>query len=275
MGARSSQLTAADPTFCEATMTDPIRYETAGGVATITLDAPERRNAFSQALLQGIMAGLRRAEADQAVRVVVITNTGTTFSAGADLKEDRASLGPDALTFVDVIHALDASAKPVVARVAGHAAGGGAALAACCDVAIAADTARIGITEVRIGIPPGGVAALLAHRMSRRALYESFLVGDMMPATRAVELGMLNLAVPAEELDETVNRYVDGLVRGGPRALAVTKRLLNAMEQLTPDQAETLADEASRGAFERSEAREGVSAFLEKRSARWIPTPGQ
>ena len=110
-------------------MPEPTRYELSAGVATITLDAPERRNAFSQDLLQGMMAGIRQVAADDAVRVLVITNTGNTFSAGADLKEDRNALGPDALTFVDIVHALDALPKPVVARVAGHAAGGGAALA--------------------------------------------------------------------------------------------------------------------------------------------------
>ncbi|MDH4148222.1 MAG: enoyl-CoA hydratase-related protein [Acidimicrobiia bacterium] len=253
-------------------MSEPTRYEVERGVATITLDSPERRNAFSQALLVGLMGGLRQAIGDDAVRVIVVTNSGTTFSAGADLKEDRASLGPDAITFVDVVHAIDACPKPVVARVAGHAAGGGAALVVACDLAIAAESARLGITEVRIGIPPSGVAALLAHRMSRRALYESFLVGDMMPAARACELGMVNLVVPDDELDATVARYVDGLVRGAPRSLAATKKLLDAMGQLTPDQAAHLADEASRGAFQSSEAREGVAAFLEKRPANWIPT---
>ena len=252
-------------------MPEPTRYELSAGVATITLEAPERRNAFSQDLLQGMMAGIRQVAGDEAVRVLVITNTGNTFSAGADLKEDRNALGADAITFVDIVHALDALPKPVVARVAGHAAGGGAALAVCCDLSIAADTARIGITEVRIGVPPTGVAALLVHRLSRQALFESFLVGDMMPAARAVELGLLSLAVPAEELDATVDRYVDGLVRGGPRSLGVTKRMLQAMAQLTPEQAELLSDEASRGAFERSEAAEGVAAFLQKRPAAWIP----
>ena len=252
-------------------MTEPTRYELADGVATITLDAPERRNAFSQNLVQGMLEGLRRAEADEAARVVVITNTGTTFSAGADLKEDRAALGSDPATFVDIVHAIEALSKPVVARVAGHAAGGGAALAACCDVAIASDDARIGITEVRIGVPPHGVAALLAHRLSHRALLEAFLVGDMMSATRAAELGLVNLAVPRADLDATVANYVDGLVRGGPRSLARTKRMLFAMGELTPEQSELLAEEASRGAFEHAEAREGVGAFLERRPAGWIP----
>jgi enoyl-CoA hydratase/carnithine racemase len=254
-------------------MGEPTRYETSAGVATLTLDAPERRNAFSQDLVQGLLAGLRRAEADDDVRVVVITNSGTTFSAGADLKEDRATLPPDAPGFVDIVHAIDALPKPVVARVAGHAAGGGVALATCCDVAIAVDSARLGIVEVRIGVPPHGVAALLAHRLSPRALFEAFLVGDMMSAARAAELGLVNLAVPAEELDATVARYVDGLVRGAPHALARTKRMLQAMAHLTPEQAEILGEEAARGVFGHPEAREGVNAFLEKRPASWIPAP--
>ncbi len=253
-------------------MDEPVDYAVAAGVATVTLNAPGKRNAFSQNLVQGLMAGIRSAQADDGVRVIVITNTGTTFSAGADLKEDRASLGPDAITFVDIVKAIDSCPKPVVARVAGHAAGGGAALVVCCDLAIAADTARIGITEVRIGIPPAGVAALLAHRMGRRELVEAFLVGDMMPAARAAELGMVNLVVPEAELDATVARYVEGLVRGGPRSLGITKHLLQAMAHLTPEQAETLADASARGAFESSEAREGVSSFLEKRPATWIPS---
>ncbi len=255
----------------EPTPAAPTRYEVVAGVATITLDAPQKRNAFSQNLVLGILDGLEQARRDETVRVIVLTNTGTTFSAGADLKEDRASLRPDAKSFVDIVHAIDACPKPVLARVAGHAAGGGAALVACCDVAIASDEVRIGITEVRIGVPPSGVAALLAHRMGRRELFEAFLVGDMMPAARAAELGLVNLAVPAAELDATVARYVDGLVRGGPRSLAATKRLLQGMTGLTPTQSQLLADEASRGAFESSEAREGVASFLEKRPAAWIP----
>jgi methylglutaconyl-CoA hydratase len=255
-------------------MSGPVRYEVDGGVATLTMEAPERRNAFSQDLLIGLMDGLRDALADPAVRVVVLTNTGTTFSAGADLKEDRAALGPNPLTFVDLVHAIDASPKPVIAKVAGHAAGGGAALAVACDLAVAADDARIGITEVRIGIPPVGVAALLAHRMTPRALNEAFLVGEMMPASRAAEIGMVNMAVPRDDLDAAVARFVDGLVRGGPSSLARTKEMLQAMLQLTPPQAAQLADEAARGAFGASEAKEGVAAFLGRRPASWVPGAG-
>jgi methylglutaconyl-CoA hydratase len=268
-------------------MDAPTRYEVAGGVATITLDAPQRRNAFSQDLIAGVLDGIERAVDDGGVRVLVLTNTGTTFSAGADLKEDRAALGPGAKSFVDVVAAIAACPKPVVGRVAGHAAGGGAAVVVACDLAVAVDTARIGITEVRLGIAPVPVAQLLAARLGTRALSEAFLVGEMMPASRAAELGMVNLAVPADELDATVDRFVGGLVRGGPVALAITKRTLAELcglpgaEDAGPRAA--AADRAGGGGAvtgggaaagddaARREAREGTAAFLEKRPASWVP----
>ena len=252
-------------------MSAPTRYEMSAGVATITLDAPENRNAFSQALLQSLMANLRAALADPAVRVIVLTNTGNTFCAGADLKEDAKSLPAGALHFPDLVAVIDGSAKPVVGRIAGHAAGGGAVLAAACDIAVAADNVRIGITKVRLGIAPLPVAALMAHRMTRRNLFEAFLAADMMPAARAAELGLVNQAVPADQLDATVAHYVDALVRGAPDALATTKAAL----QFMADQAAAAADRYASEhpiSFGAPEAREGVAAFLAKRPAAWMPS---
>jgi methylglutaconyl-CoA hydratase len=251
-------------------MTAPTRYETARGVATITLDSPGNRNAFSQALLQSLKAHLDQALADDAVRVVVLTNSGGTFSAGADLKEDSRSLPPGALVFGDIVDALDASPKPVVGRIAGHAAGGGAVLAAACDIAVAVDSARIGITEVRLGIAPVPVAAMMAHRMGRRELIEAFLAADMMPASRAAQLGLVNLAVSEDELDATVARYVDALTRGAPGALATTKATLQAMTDQSVEANRAYA-KASGGGLGSAEAREGVTAFIEKRPPAWVP----
>lgn len=251
-------------------MTSPTTYQVVRGVATITLNAPENRNAFSQALLRSLMGDLRAALDDTAVRVIVLTNNGTTFSAGADLKEVQRSLGPDALSFGHVVAVLDESPKPVVGRIAGHAAGGGAVLASACDIAIAVDTARLGITEVRLGIPPVPVAAMMAHRMGRRELFEAFLAADMMPARRAAELGLVNLAVPAEELDATVAHYVDALTRGAPQALATTKAALRAMADTSVEAARGYAA-ANPVSFGSDEAGEGIAAFLAKRPPAWIP----
>ncbi len=251
-------------------MTAPTNYATSRGVATITLDSAHNRNAFSQALLRSLMGDLETALADGSVRVIVLTNSGGTFSAGADLKEDHRSLGSDPLTFADVVAAIDGSPKPVVGRIAGHAAGGGAVLAAACDISIALDTVRIGITEVRLGIAPVPVAAMMAHRMTRRALFEAFLAADMMPAARAAELGLVNMAVPADQLDATVAHYVDALVKGAPQAVAATKTALQAMADGGVGDARAYAAANTVG-FGASEAKEGVAAFLGKRPPAWIP----
>ena len=129
---------------------------------------------------------------------------------------------------------------------------------------------RIGITEVRLGIAPVPVAAMMAHRMTRRALFEAFLAADMMPAARAAELGLVNLAVPADRLDTTVAHYVDALVRGAPQALAVTKTALQAMVDGGVGDARSYAA-ANSGGLGASEAREGVAAFLGKRPPAWVP----
>lgn len=242
-----------------------------GGVATITLDSPERRNSFGQPLLRSLLAQLDSAVADDEVRVIVLTNSGNTFSAGADLKEDRSTIGPDDPTFFDVVARIDASPKPVVGRIAGHAAGGGAAVVVACDIAVVTDEARIGITEVRLGLPPVPVASILAHRMTPRALSEAFLAAEMLSAQRAVELGMANRAVPAGELDAAVAGYVDALLRGGPVALAVTKEALGSMVGNPASVNADVADRFRHSGFTSPEAAEGVAAFVEKRDPAWIP----
>ena len=252
-------------------MTSPTTYHAIGGVGTITLDAPERRNTFGQALMQSLMGHFRQALDDPTVRVIVLTNTGSTFSAGADLKEGRdPSAEPGRLPFHDILDAVDRSPKPVIGRIAGHAAGGAAALVAMCDFSVAVDTARIGITEARLGLPPADVAAYLAHRLTYRSLIEAFLAAEMMPAQRAVELGLLNASVPADQLDATVDRYARALILTGPTAIATTKRWLQTMVQLTPDQAKAMAREAmSASLFDSPEGAEGVAAFLERRPPNW------
>lgn len=252
-------------------MTEPTTMAVVGGVATITLDSPERRNSFGQPLLRSLLAQFDSAVADDEVRVIVLTNTGNTFSAGADLKENRSAIGPDDPTFFDVVERIDASPKPVVGRIAGHAAGGGAAVVVACDIAVVTDEARIGITEVRLGLPPVPVASILAHRMTPRALSEAFLAAEMLSAQRAVELGMANRAVPAAELDEVVAGYVDALLRGGPVALAVTKEALGSMVGNPASVNAEVADRFRHSGFTSPEAVEGVAAFVEKRDPAWIP----
>ncbi len=254
-------------------MADPTTYRIdRPGVVTITMDAPERRNSFGQPMLKSLLAHLSQAVESNDVRVIVLTNVGTVFSAGADLKEDRSTIGPGDPTFFDLVTAIDESPKPVVGRIAGHAAGGGAAVAIACDLSVMVDSARIGITEVRLGIAPVAVAAMLAHRLSPRAMFESFLAADMMPAVRAQELGLVNLAVAEAELDTTVDRFVDTLIRGGPDSLAMTKKALRAMTGRTAEENAVVAQHLT-AELTHTEAQAGVAAFVNKQDAPWVPTP--
>ena len=240
-----------------------------GGVATITLDRPDRRNALSAELVDSLADHLREAVADDAARVVVLTNAGTTFCAGADLETGRAGGGRNSL--VDVLTAVLDAPKPVVGRIAGHCMGGGVGLAAACDVSVVADDARIGFTEVRIGVAPAMISVVCLPKLRRADAAELFLSGERITAERAVEVGLLNRAVPREQLDAAVAEVVAKLVQGGPSGLAAVKRLLREVPQLPRDEAFVATEALSAELFASDEAAEGMAAFREKRPARWVP----
>jgi methylglutaconyl-CoA hydratase len=249
----------------------PVRYAVAGGVARITLDRPETRNALSAALIDELLAGLARATADPAVRVVLLSHTGMVFSSGADLKETAAALaggGMPAARLGDVLAAVCECPKPVVARVAGPARAGGLGLIAAADLAVCAADATFAFSEVRIGVIPAVISATVLPRLAGRAAAELFLTGAVFDGVRAAEIGLVNAAVPAAELDATVDGYVAELLRGAPGALAGTKRLLRDITTMR-DELSRLTD-LSLAYFTSAEGREGVQAFREKRDPGWI-----
>jgi len=247
----------------------PTTLDVDAGVGTITLDRPDARNALSADLVDSLADHLREAVADPAVRVVVLTNAGTTFCAGADLRSGIAGSGRHSL--VDVLTAILDAPKPVVGRIAGHCMGGGVGLAAACDISVVADDARIGFTEVRIGVAPAMISVVCLPKMRRADAAELFLSGERITADRAVEVGLLNRAVPREQLDEAVAEVVGRLVHGGPEALGAAKRLLREVPDLARDEAFTVTQSLSAELFASDEAAEGMAAFREKRPARWVP----
>jgi methylglutaconyl-CoA hydratase len=258
-----------------------VRVHTARGVATLTLDSPHNRNALSAPLVAELLAALRRAEADEAVRVVVLSHAGPVFCSGADLKETAAALAarsagqaPAALPAArlgDVLAAIWEGGKPVVARVAGPARAGGLGLVAAADIAVCATAATFAFTEVRLGVIPAVISATVLPRLDPRAAAELYLTGEQFDGVRAARVGLVTAAVPAEELDAAVRRYTDALVRGAPGALAGAKELLRRRR------ADTLRDELaaltdlSVAYFGSPEGLEGVAAFREKRDPSWVP----
>jgi methylglutaconyl-CoA hydratase len=250
-----------------------VHLEVAGGTATITLDSPRNRNALSAQLRRELSAHLDRALSDDAVRVIVLTHTGPVFCSGMDLRESRgAGAGDQGVNeFPGILATLWYADKPVIARLAGPARAGGVGLVSACDIAIAAREATFAFTEVRIGVVPAVISSTVLPRLLPRAAHELMLTGETFDADRAAAVGLLNVAVDADALDAEVARYVDMLVRGGPRALAATKALLrrDRGDHLQQDLEAML--ELSAEFFASDEGQEGMTAFAEKRTPSWVP----
>jgi methylglutaconyl-CoA hydratase len=255
---------------------DLVLFEVAGGVATITLNSPATRNALSLALVTALQRRLGAALADPAVRVIVLTGAGTAFCAGADLKESREANAAGGGTGMQerMAHALQTiwnAPKPVVARVNGHARAGGVGLMCACDIAVAAESAVFAFSEVRLGLIPAMISVVTLPKLPVARATELFLTGDTFDAARAVQLGLINAAVPAEALDETVTRYVRSLLQGGPEALAAAKRLVRDVPAMPSDEAFRAMAALSARFFASEEALEGMTAFAERRPPRWAP----
>lgn len=254
-------------------METPVRYETAAGRATITLDRPEAKNSLSADLVDRLAGHLDTAIADPGVRVIVITNTGNTFCAGADLKDSSPGSGPDddRRTFVDVFDLMLGSPKPVIGRIAGHCTGGGVGLAAACDISVVADDALIGFTEVRLGVAPAVISVVCLPKLRRADALEMFVTGQRHTAARAVEVGLLNRVVPPDWLDAAVDELADQIMRCEPNAVAAAKAMVFDVPDMERSEAFEQMTELSLQLFASPEAAAGIAAFRERRPPPWSP----
>ncbi|MFD9979448.1 enoyl-CoA hydratase family protein [Streptomyces massasporeus] len=235
----------------------------ARAVETLSLDAPHHRNALSAALVGELAAALTDAGKDPGVRAIVLTHTGNTFSAGADLKDPPP---PEAL--VALLRQIIELPKPVVARVTGHVRAGGLGLLAACDIAAAATDATFAFTEVRIGVAPAVISLPLLPRANPRALARHYLTGERFDAAEAQATGLITTC--ADDVDTALDPILEGLRKSAPDALAETKRLLTArvLEAFDRDAADLTA--LSARLFSSPQAREGMTAFLERRDPAWV-----
>jgi methylglutaconyl-CoA hydratase len=243
-----------------------------GGVATITLNQPDSKNSLGTELVVSLCDHLDQAVADPLARVIVLTNVGNTFCAGANLKASKPGVSgeADTRTFVDVFRLIMASPKPVVGRIDGHATGGGVGLTAVCDISVMRDDAKIGFTEVRLGVAPAVISVVCLPKMSRANASELFLTGVRFTPQRAAEVGLINRAVAPELLDETVDAFVADIVKGGPTALAASKDLIERVPQMDIDDAFAWTKMRSQELFEAPEAQAGIAAFVKRENAPWV-----
>jgi enoyl-CoA hydratase len=233
------------------------------GITTLTLDSPANRNALTARLVGELTEALGKCAQDEDVRAVVLTHTGSTFSAGADLKSP-----PNPYTFVGLLRQIVTLPKPVVARITGHVRAGGLGLVGACDIAAAGSDSDFAFTEVRIGVAPAVISLPLLPRMEPRAAGRYYLTGERFDAAEAVRTGLLTLT--ADDVDTALAPLLDGLRRASPQGLAASKGLVTARVLETFDRdAEDLV-QRSASLFASSEAREGMTAFLERRDPAWV-----
>ena len=248
-------------------------------VTRIALNRPDVHNAFDDHLIAELTAVLERIDGDATVHAVVLTGNGASFSAGANLNWMRAMASAseaqnrtDSEALARLMRTLNFLSKPTVARVNGAAYGGGVGLVACCDIALAADGAKFGLTEVRLGLVPAVISPYVIAAIGARQARRLFVTGEIFDAAEAARIGLVHMTVPAAELDTAVERALEALGKGGSTAQREAKLLALRMSGMMIQNAErTDVDNAALIARLRvsAEGQEGLSAFLDKRPPQW------
>ncbi|MBI2993041.1 MAG: enoyl-CoA hydratase/isomerase family protein [Gammaproteobacteria bacterium] len=249
----------------------------ARGVATVTLDRPDKHNAFNEDVIAGLTAVFNAVANDPSARALVLRANGASFCAGADIEWMKRMAGfnrkenlTDAANLADMLETLYFLPVPTIARVQGAALGGGAGLVCCCDMAVAAGDAQFAFSEVRLGLVPATISPYVIRAIGVRAARRYCLTAERFDAKRALTLGLVNEMAPDDALDDCVTRLVDAILLNGPEAVRSTKRLLLDVaereldEELLRNTIEWIAEIRTT-----DEAREGLAAFLERRAPDW------
>lgn len=252
-----------------------VRTELERGVLRVTIDRPEQRNALNADVNRGLLEALARLRADDAARVMVLTGAGDkAFCAGADL----GGLSPDAgavelhrgrALFADVLRELRDVPKPVVGRVNGHALAGGFGLALGCDLLVAADHATFGTTEVKVGLWPYMISAVIMEHLGPKRTLELMMTAERLDAAKALEWGLVNRVVPAADLDAATDELVGTLLGLSPVVFALGKESYATALQMGRDQALTYLAGMLSLHLQTDDVKEGVTAFLQKRAPEW------
>jgi len=247
------------------------------GVATITLNSPEKHNAFDDTIIAKISQLCSEIADNSDIKIVVLASTGKSFCAGADLNwmKKMASYSHeqnmvDANALAQMFRALNFLPQPTIAKIQGAAFGGGVGLASCCDMVWASEKASFCLSEVKLGLIPATISPYVINAIGQKACRRYFLTAERFSAEKAMTLGLVNEVVPLEKLDESVNDLVNMLLNNGPQALKLAKQLaLDIAYQDINDELITITSERIASVRVSPEGQEGLSSFFEKRSANW------
>ncbi len=244
-----------------------------GPTATLTLNRPERRNAIGSQMVNELLWALDDAHADDSVRSVVLTGAGRAFCAGGDFSQMTGGADQDSLPhkgdYKDLLLALWRTTKPVVARVNGHAMGGGLGLVAASTIAIASTEAKLGTPEINVGLFPFMIMAVLERVMPRRRLVEMMLTGERLDAAEAARVGLVSRAVAPAELDTAVKAVTDAIASKSPSTVRLGLEAMRDSEGLSLDEKLPLLSERLARCLATEDAREGLMAFMQKREPKW------
>jgi methylglutaconyl-CoA hydratase len=248
-----------------------------GAVEHLTLNRPDVRNAFNEEVIAELTSWAQAVATDTAVRVVVLRGAGKVFSAGADanwmarmVDYSHAENVEDATRMAAMFLALNRIPAGVIGRIHGAALGGGAGLAAICDIAVAEERALFGFTETKLGILPAVISPYVLPKIGPSAARELFLTGMRFSAARAKEVGLVHAVVPADDLDHAVQMYVDELLAASPTGIAAAKALIPAVWGKSPEEAMAITSNAIASQRVSPEGQDGLKAFLDKRKPRWV-----
>lgn len=259
-------------------MAGTLLIDNRGGVATVTLNRPEIRNAFDDKLIANLASTFKALDGDDAVRAIVLAGSGPAFCAGADLNWMKRMAGysyeqnlHDAMGLAVMLQTLDRMSKPTIARVHGPAFAGGVGLVAVCDIAVGTPAAEFALTEAKLGLSPATISPYVVRAIGAQAARRYFLTAERFGADEALRLGMLSAVVAPEALDATIEGLLKHLLAGGSAAHAKIKDLIRTVSRGALDDA-LIADTARRIAEIRvsPEGKEGIASFLGKRKPSWV-----
>lgn len=251
-----------------------INLSTQNRVARVTLARPDVRNAFNADVIRELRDAFTTLSHDPGVRAVVLAGEGSAFCGGADINWMRGALDlgydgnvADAEAMSAMFRAVDRCEKPVIGRIQGAALGGGSGLTAVCDIAIAADDALFGFTEVKLGIIPAVISPFVLAKIGQSQARALFVTGERFGAARALQIGLIHDVVPAAQLDAAVDKKIAEILTSGPNAVAAAKALIPAVVAASYDDSMHLTANAIAKQRTSDEGQEGLRAFLERRKA--------
>jgi methylglutaconyl-CoA hydratase len=253
-----------------------LKFERDGGIATLTLNRPEKRNAISAPMIDDVLAALTTAEEDRSVRVVILTGAGKAFCAGMDLealqalaKQTSEQNLADSRRMARMFQLVYRFPKPLITAVNGAAIAGGCGLATLSDFTIAVPSAKFGYTEVRIGFIPALVSVMLRRQIGEKHARDLLLTGRIIDAAEAFRMGLVTEIVPPEDLMKRAREVAGMLLEASPTSLAMTKRLLLRYDEENLRQEMELATQENARIRSTEDFREGLASFLEKRPPKW------